>query len=450
MAHKLPSGRWRAQIRRADLGHHGVVFDTQAAAVAWERAKLGELLTKRAKENGQGKSLAAVVDEYFASARFLRKAEGTQRRERSAAQAVLNRWAGKGQVCRPWSDKPVELIDATDINAHIGLRMAERTRRGQPVSPDSIRLEVRLLSAVMKHAVRQRYRTSNPALARLSGLDMPVTTPREGRISEAQELKLEASARGRITRSARSNPCLYPWLIYVRETRSRPGEAAKIELAWIDLDKKVIDVPRRGSKKRTPRRVILTDDMVALVAAQRERALRDGSRFLFYSRHRKTGEWQPYKYSHAWQDIRAEAGVASEAHGMRREGISRLFERSNLTDGQIALLVGDVNPMSLEPYKHLRAGELRPQLEAFRQAQRERSNRVEAEVAKNVLGRLGIKPEQLPPEFNAWLDGASKPDMEEDELLPVAGSSPRPAKRAPAANDAGALAPAKARPRRTA
>lgn len=449
MPHKLPSGRWRAQIRREELGYYKGVFDTRAEAVAWEKAKLGELLTKKAKESGQGTSLATVADEYFVSSRFLRKAEGTKRREKSAAQAVLNRWNGKGLVRRPWSDRPVELVDATDINAYIGLRMAECTQRGKPVSPDSIRLEVRLLSAVMKHAVRERYRTSNPALARLSGLDMPTTAPREGRISEAQELKLEAAARGRITGSKRSNPSLYPWLIYVRETRSRPGEAAKIELSWIDLDKKVIDIPRRGSKKRTPRRVILTDDMVGLVTAQRERALRDGSKYLFYSQNRRTKDWQPFRYSSAWRSIRAEAGVESEAHGMRREGISRLFESSSLTDGQIALLVGDVNPMSLEPYKHLRAGELRPQLEAFRQAQIERSNRVEAAVTKQALLRLGIKPEQLPAEFNAWLEGASKPDMGEEEL-PVAGSDARPRKRDLAANVASDTSTRKVRPTRTA
>jgi len=436
MAHKLPSGRWRAQIRRKEFGNHAEVFNTQAEAVAWERSKMSELLSKKAKESGQGKSLSAVIDEYVKSPRFLRKAPGTQRREKSSANGVLNRWSGKALARRPWSDKPIELIDATDINAFIGHRMAESTQHGRPVSPDSIRLEVRLLSAVMKHAVRERYRMSNPALARLSGLDMPTTKPREGRISEAQELKLEAAARGRITRSKRSNPCLYPWLVYVRETSSRPGEAAKIELSWIDLDKKVIDVPRRGTKKRTPRRVILTDDMLLLVTAQRERALTDGSKYLFYSRNRKTNEWQPYKYSNAWQEIRREAGVESEAHGMRREGISRLFESSSLTDGQIALLVGDVNPMSLEPYKHLRAGELRPQVEAFRLAQQERTDRVEANLTKQVLQRLGIKAEQLPAEFNAWLDGASKPDMADGGLLPVSGSGAKPRKGRLAANDA--------------
>jgi hypothetical protein len=92
--------------------------------VAWERSKLGELLTKKARETGQGKSLATVVDEYVVSARFLRKAHGTQRREKSAAQAVMNRWSGNVPARRPWSDRPIELVDATDINAYIGLRMA--------------------------------------------------------------------------------------------------------------------------------------------------------------------------------------------------------------------------------------------------------------------------------------------------------------------------------------
>ena len=59
---------------------------------------------------------------------------------------------------------------------------------------------------------------------------------------------------------------------------------------------------------------------------------------------------------------------------MRREYIARCFEQSSLTDGPVALLVGDVNPMSLEPYKHLRATELRAQYDAFQASQDESAN----------------------------------------------------------------------------
>ena len=186
-----------------------------------------------------------------------------------------------------------------------------------------------------------------------------------------------------------------------------------------------MDVTRRGSKKRNPRRIILTDDLVELVTAQMACARRVGSPYLFYSLTRATGEWQPYQYSSAWRRTRKLADVKVEAHGMRREGISRFFERSSLTDGQIALLVGDVNPMSLEPYKHLRSEELRPQMEAFGILQKERTDRAEASNLKLLMERLGINSSQLPPELNAWMDGGVKPVVPgiDGDRLPVPGSN---------------------------
>jgi integrase len=422
MAHLIASGRWRSQIRRKELGEHEGVFDTEPEADAWYRKKLAELTGKKAKEAGNGKKLSVVIDEYFETAPFLRKAEGTKRREKSAAHAILNCLVNGSWRPRKWADQLIDLIDAADINNYIAQRMSELTVRGKPVSDDSVRLEVRFLSPIFKHAVRLRYRTTNPALARVSGLDMPRPLPREGRISETQELKLIAAARNHVTRTKRSNACLYPWLKFVLTAACRPGEAAKIELSWVKLEQNVVDIPRRGSKKRNPRRILLTDELAELVAAQYERAKHAKSPYLFYSLNRKTGKLQPYQYSSAWRAIRTIAGVTSEAHGMRREGISRLFERTSLTDGQIALLVGDLNPMSLEPYKNLRAGELRVQMEAFRQAEKVRTDRIEADYVKATLQRLGIRANQLPPDLNQWLDGGAKPTSDDFLELPQSGS----------------------------
>ena len=45
---------------------------------------------------------------------------------------------------------------------------------------------------------------------------------------------------------------------------------------------------------------------------------------------------------------------------MRHEFISRLYEHTELTDGMITALAGDVNPLfSLSPYRRLRVSALR-------------------------------------------------------------------------------------------
>jgi integrase len=425
MAYLLPSGRWREQIRKKDFGYYKGAFDTEAEALQWKQETLATLSEKKAKERGQGKALSDVIDEYLKSAKFLRKAPGTQRREKSSALAILNIRSERTKlVRRDWATRQIDLIDVNDLDEYIAQRMTEVTIRGNPVSNDSIRLEVRFLSPVFKLAVRKRYRTTNPTLARASGLELPRGLPREGRISETEELRLSAIGRNHTESSTRANECFSPWLEFTRKTLCRPGEAAKVELSWINLESKCVDVPRRGSKKRNPRRIILTDDLVELVTAQMACARRVGSPYLFYSLTRATGEWQPYQYSSAWRRTRKLADVKVEAHGMRREGISRFFERSSLTDGQIALLVGDVNPMSLEPYKHLRSEELRPQMEAFGILQKERTDRAEASNLKLLMARLGINSSQLPPELNAWMDGGVKPAVPgiDGDRLPVPGS----------------------------
>ena len=73
---------------------------------------------------------------------------------------------------------------------------------------------------------------------------------------------------------------------------------------------------------------------------------------------------------------------------MRHEVISRLFEDTDLSDSQIAALVGDVNVLSLAPYKHLRVGKLRGKQDAHIAEQRSAMDaiRVKARAAEERFG----------------------------------------------------------------
>jgi integrase len=403
LAQQLPSGHWRAVIRRKSLGTHSAVFPTREAALRWRAEKLAALY-KAKSATSTAPALKDVVAEYLLSVRYLRKAPGTQTREKCAVAPLLFVGGRKGGNPRPWSEHPVDIIDGLDIQNYIDTRTREPCQRntGKTVSPDSVRLEVRLLSCVFKHAVQRRYRQGNPALARHSGFDLPPSNVRDTRISSVDEFHLYDHAYGRICDSRRANAALYPWLKFVGATGCRPGEAARIELAWYNVEARHIDIPRRGTKKRNPRRVLITEALAAELQAQFDRAISAGSKYLFFSKSRKSGEPIPFQYSTGWRAVRKLAGVTSEAHGMRRELISRLFESSGLTDGQIALIVGDVNVMSLEPYKHLRATELRAQYDAFQQAQDVLRARVQL---RHTMEQFKVtRIEDIPLEVLATLD----------------------------------------------
>jgi integrase len=416
MAQLLPSGNWREVIRRKGLGLHTATFPTKQAALRWKAAKLSQLY----KAKGVvvvGQTLAITMAEYFNSARHLQKAPGTRSREKCCEAPVLY-INGNGMAKRPraWTNNPIDIIDGLDVQSYIDARSQEKSLRNsaQSISPDSIRLEVRLLSAVFKHAVQCRYREGNPALARQSGYVLPRSNIRDTRITPSQESSLSLSASNHVALSRRTNPSLHPWLEFVRATGCRPGEAAKVELDWVHLDKGYVDVPRRGTKKRHPRRVLLNGALVEILRHQLQRARNARSPYLFFSHSRKNAsETIPYQYNTAWRHIRELAGVKAEAHGMRREYISRLFEQSALTDGQIALMVGDVNPMSLEPYKHLRATELRAQYDAFQALQDEGRKREAAKSVVEGLQTLGIDLGAFPPALQDLLQGKVDPEMEE-------------------------------------
>jgi integrase len=404
-AQQLPSGNWRVVIRRTGLGYHSAVLPTKEGALRWRLEKLAALYKSKGATS-DAPALKKIAADYFDSVTYRGKAKGTQVREKVAATPLLHIGGRKDGRLRQWAEHPIDTIDGRDIQDYIDARSVETCKRDpkKTISADSIRLEIRLLSCLFQHAVQGRYRTGNPALARDSGLRLPASNIRDLRISPTDELLLSDRAREKVYRSKRVNPAIFPWLELVRATGCRPGEAAKIELAWIKLGARHIDIPRRGTKKRNPRRVLLPEDLVKKLEPQLARAIAAESNYLFFSISRKTGKPIPFQYNTAWRQVREAAGVQAEAHGMRRELISRLFESSGLTDGQIALLVGDVNVMSLEPYKHLRATELRAQYDAWQVAQELQRDQTERAQYIQLLAACGRSEETLSQETRALLD----------------------------------------------
>lgn len=379
---QLPSGSWRAQIRRSGLASLGKTFKTHEEAAAWAAAKESELLAKfhaAAPKVAHPGTLAAVFEKYFQSTKFRNKAPTTQSRERSCSRRVLE---CLGHYAITAMDSMI-VQDYLDARGTERVRLANGKSSEKLVSPDTVRLEKALLSTVFKWAKGRKYITSN---IMADTFELPTCFPREGRISEKQQMLLYEEAMA-LRNSPGTNPCLIAWLYFVFDTGTRPGEAAKIELSWIELEKLRVHIPRRGSKKRNPRIILLSAELTKIVAEQMEAARDAGSDYLFFSRanerrkKRPDGtpvrrqrsleesaarECIPYQYYHAWRNLCRHAGIPSKInpHIIRHEFICRLFEKTNLSDSQIAVLVGDVNVLSLEPYKHVFVERLRDQHDA--------------------------------------------------------------------------------------
>lgn len=384
----LPSGKFRAQIRRKNLAAIGKTFDTREEAVIWGNSREAELVTAKSSSVARpnaGTTFRDAVTKYFAGPKFGEKATGTQARERTSSVRMLEYFG----------DYAMTVIDGAMVQDYIDMRCNERVKHkngstlDKKLSADSVRLEKAFLSAVFKFSKRRNLVTSN---IMRDSFELPTCMPKEGRITLKQQMDMYDAAAHMAT-AKNANPCLLPWTYFVFETGTRPGEAAKVELSWVNLAERKISIPRAGQKKRKARVVLIGEELVDMLAECIERAEEAGSKYLFFSRanaplerdakgkpvrrRRDAAETAeractPFSYYNAWRNLTTKAGIPKgiNPHIVRHEFISRLFEDTDLNDSQIAMLVGDVNVLSLEPYKHLRVERLRDRQDAHLDEQR--------------------------------------------------------------------------------
>jgi hypothetical protein len=85
---RLPSGKFRAQIRRRGLATERKIFASEHEALAWATSREASLLTahnQSVPQLVQACTLRNTVNLYFNSPVYRDKSENTRRRERTAA-----------------------------------------------------------------------------------------------------------------------------------------------------------------------------------------------------------------------------------------------------------------------------------------------------------------------------------------------------------------------------
>jgi integrase len=419
---ELKNGKFRVQLRRKSIGYVEKYFDTRAEAEAWGLETESALLKRHhaaPKVSVRELIFKDLVEKYFGSPVFENKAETTQDREKSISKSVV-RHLGRYAVA---------VIDGTMIQDYFDERSRQQKKLSNGkvaegrISGHTVRLEKAFLSSVFKFGKR---RNLVPRNILLDSWDLPNCNKREGRISIQEQVNLFSAAQEMLL-SPKTNPCMMPWLHFIFETGTRPGEAAKSEIAWFDFEKRKISIPRLSHKKRNPRVILLRKEMADELKIQRDLAVAAGSKYMFWSlsnaprpkdeagqplRRRRNQEEteareiRPYAYYHAWRRLCAKAGLPASInpHIVRHEFISRLFEYTELNDGQIASLVGDVNVLSLEPYKHLRVEHLRGKQDAHLDELSDALGKMrEKNYAQLIAGLAGNKEFSINP-LHAPLD----------------------------------------------
>ena len=384
---KLPSNRYRLQIRRARL-RVDEVYDTRKLAREAEQKYLGR---KEAAKGHRTPTLDVAWDRYRASREFAVKKPLTRRSEETHIKPAL----------RALGLKPVETITAEDIEKLITSRLKAKK------AADTIRNEVAALSAVMVFCVRRHMVSSNPVI----GVPRPSPEKKLRRMAPGDEgalMKLLAHPNFRFRSAARL--CLL-----VRETGARPGEWVNVKWADIDLRAQKVSFPNT-KYKGLPRTIPLTNAAVGLLSTQLEDItlkqfdVFGDSEYVFPTVGRE-GDLVPLAYSGTVRDLKVAKLLPSHfrAHSGRHEFISKLVEDSDLDDARIMSLVGHHSPTSMQIYTHARNVRYRENLEALEPKRR-------TERAQSYAAAAGLPKEVI----DSYLDHRRK--AEADDALADAGN----------------------------
>lgn len=347
---QLPSGSWRVHIRRAGFPTIVRTFKTRPEAEAFALVEEGGLIRRRADvpHSLLKSSFSNVVAAYFKSPAFKNKASSTRTRELSASKPVLEYF----------KDYDLAVIKPSDIQRYFDDRHDYQTYRKKPISGDTLRIEKAFLSSIFNFGVLRDYCSSNPTKHLRFEYKKP--TPRDARLGLNSDQLMDRLFSFE-ENSPRLNPCFIPFVIVLYATGMRPGELSRLKFEYVELESSRIRIPRSANKTRNERILSFTKGLFRMLFEESYFTAREaGSPYLFYSVN-PSGDFVPLSYAKPMQRFIKHMGLPSEfvAHSFRHERISSLFESTKFTESQIALMMGDVNPMSLLRYRHLQMERLK-------------------------------------------------------------------------------------------
>lgn len=341
-------GHWQFTVRRAGLLPKPIylTFDDEAEGDAYV-ARLEAALDRgevppEYLERPRGESLGRVVRGY------LREAPVS-----AGDTVILGGYLGRS-----------ERVD------QVGYRWAEGIVRGLQEArraPGTIRHHVGALARCLDWAVRRGDMAANPlrllprgyATYRREDPKRRVDQERDRRLAPEEEAAIRAVLDGLPT----DGPEMRLLFELALETAMRMSEMTGLEVHRIDLDARTVFLERTKSGRR--RQVPLSSVAVRVLKAYLEEMPERAMLFpwLPVDASVRTIRREVARRSNRWARIFARAGCPDlRFHDLRHEATSRLFERTTLSDLEIAKITGHRDPRMLARYANLRASTLADRL----------------------------------------------------------------------------------------
>ena len=329
------SGAWEASIEKKGFPRISRTFDTKGEAETWAatvESEIGRGVFVSRKE-AENTTLAEALDRYEREVSSEKKGK---RREKSR----IDRWR-----IHPVGKRPLAQIQGKDIAAYRDARLKE-------VAPNTVRLELALLSHLFTIAVKEWG---------MAGLVNPVMQIRKPKLPRGRDRRLLPGELERIVFSSES-PVLSDVVRFAIETGMRRGELSGMTWQMVDLKKRTVTLQetKNGEKRVVP----LSTEAVRILSGLLQRidgevwGMEPDSITQAYlravSRARKAYEKECEK-----KGEKPDPGYLVDLtfHDLRHEATSRLFEKGFDTM-EVRTITGHKTLQMLARYTHLRAEDL--------------------------------------------------------------------------------------------
>lgn len=400
---QMPSGRFRAFARVKEM-KAVQSFDRRDEAEVWanateKRMRAGRWVAPTVKRQDVRKTVKEGFATYVESEDWLSKAEVTRRVELAKQLPVI----------KELGSKRLSELSQDDVRNYIAMRRKTRPARVKQsdpdarLSPDQIRLEVAALSAMCNFAISQHWMESNPT----RDVKRPTSNRRTARIND--ELIGQILSHPKVRGDTRA----YVFFRLLFSSVCRPGELATAKKDWYRRNPPQIHIPRT---KNEDERAIIIPNSIALSFERYIDSDDTNSPYIFTTAARKKGTWKPFNYASIWAVVARDLNLKEMGivpHVARHEGVSRLFERTTLSDGQIAAVSGHRTAQALWRYKHLRAEHSRGVLNALDSLIH---NAVDAAISPGKHTSRELAPGEMLVPINPPLERRINPKKMQQEL----------------------------------
>ncbi|WP_060613561.1 MULTISPECIES: site-specific integrase [Pseudomonas] len=336
---KLPSGSWRAQVRRGGVVR-GMTFKRHADAKRWAveiEAKLESIKASGAAKTPKGSTFADFVDKYVEETDPV-KPHG--KNKKATLQRMKREF--KGVLMSDFS-----LLHLRDF---VDRRVQEKTQVGENVSGVTIAVDLSYISTVLTWARDVKHYEIDVSIvssARAGLKKRGLSTKSKEREREASEGDLEKIFAAYGAKDARQKIPMRTLISFALATAMRQDEICTLRIEDINFDEKTVIVRNR----KHPGEKIGNDQIVPLLPAAwdiAEKAFKG----------RKTGAIFPYNapsVSASFTRVCQKCMIENlHFHDLRHNAISNFFA-TGLRIEQVALISGHRDWKMLRRYTHVKA-----------------------------------------------------------------------------------------------